>query len=207
MLNGQSIRRSRRVATLGAVLASLLFCAGVTRSDDSIDEHAAHRAAAAAAIRVERANYEVPDVVLENERGEPVALGKLLGTDQPVVVNFIFTSCTSICPVMTATMLQLQHQLSGSQPAPRFISISIDPDFDNAAVLRRYADRYQADWTFLTGKREVVLRVLQAFDAWRGNKGNHVAITLFRRAGSAWTRIEGLSSAGELADLWKQGGP
>ncbi|MGH8261933.1 MAG: SCO family protein [Steroidobacterales bacterium] len=206
MLNGQSIQRWRRSASLGAALASLLFCAGVTRSEDSIDEHAGHRAAAASAIRIEHANYDVPDVVLENERGEPVALGRLLTTDQPVVVNFIFTSCTSICPVMTATMLQLQHKLSGSQPAPRFVSISIDPDFDNAAVLRRYADRYQADWTFLTGKREVVLRVLQAFDAWRGNKGNHVAITLFRRAGGEWTRIEGLSSAGELADLWKQGG-
>jgi len=206
MSNGQSITRWSSVVTLGAALASFFFCAGVTRSADAIDEHAAHRAAAASTIRIQRATYDVPDVVLENERGESVALAKFLTTDQPVVVNFIFTSCTSICPVMTATMLQLQHQLGGSQPAPRFVSISIDPDFDNAAVLRRYADRYHADWTFLTGRREVVLRVLQAFDAWRGNKGNHVAITLFRRAGSEWTRIEGLSSAGELADLWNQGG-
>lgn len=203
MWNAPSIARWRNVIALSATLAGL--GAGVARADDSVDEHAAHRAAAASATRIAHATYEVPDVVLENERGESVALAQLLAADQPVVVNFIFTSCTSICPVMTATMLQLQHQLSGTQPAPRFVSISIDPDYDNAAVLRRYADRYQADWTFLTGRREIVLRVLQSFDAWRGNKGNHVAITLFRRSGSEWTRVEGLGSAGELAQLWNEG--
>lgn len=198
----RSGRARARVAAV-AVAASLLAM-GAAAAAEVADEHAAHRAAAAAAVRIVRVSYEVPDVTLEDERGESVALAKLLASDQPVILNFIFTSCTSICPVMTATMLQLERQLAAEQPGPRFVSISIDPDYDNAAVLRRYADRYNADWTLLTGRRDVVLRVLQAFDAWRGNKGNHIAITLMRRSGSDWMRVEGLNSASELAELWKR---
>jgi protein SCO1/2 len=204
MIQARSQRSPRLLAPTSLLLVLLAAAGAPAIANDSADEHAAHHAAAASAVEVRHAAYEIPDATLQNERGEPVDLVQLLSTDQPVAINFIFTSCTTICPVMTATMLQVQRELAGAQPAPRFVSISIDPDFDSAAVLREYAARYHADWTFLTGKREVILRVLQAFDAWRGNKTNHIAITLLRQSpGTHWTRVEGLTSAQELVELWR----
>lgn len=197
----------------GAV--SLLAAAGMlltaeVRSQDAHgnhaeDPHAAHRAMMAKpSYRVDQVEYSVPDVVLQDEHGNPVRLRTLFASDRPVAVNFIFTSCTTICPVMTATMLQLQRELADRPGKPLFVSISIDPDFDTAATLDAYAKRFGADWTFLTGERGDVLDVLQSFAAWRGSKTNHAAITLFKAPSSGtWTRVEGLASAKQLAEVWR----
>ena len=160
----------------------------------------------APSYQVVDANYAIPDITLQDQQGRPVALRQLLTGDRSIAVNFIYTSCTTICPVMTATMLQMQRELNDTASKPLFVSISIDPDFDTAAKLGAYARRFGADWTFLTGERGEVLDVLKAFSAWRGNKSNHAAVTLFRPAGAKrWTRVEGLASATELVDVWNRG--
>jgi protein SCO1 len=168
------------------------------------DEHAMHRAQMAnAAVTVSERSYAALNATLRDERGKPVELGPLLNGNRPIVLNFIYTSCTTICPVMTATLLQLQQQLSKSDLRPDFVSISVDPDFDSPQILQAYAHRHGAQWTFLTGEAPVVLQTLRQFDAWRGNKVNHAAITLMKLPGAAnWTRIEGLASAQQLAAIW-----
>lgn len=154
-------------------------------------------------VKVVHTAYDLPAVSLVNEAGQSVALQEILGQDRAVVVNFIFTTCTTICPVMTSTMLQLQKVLKDDASQPYYVSISIDPDYDSAEVMRKYAARYGADWTFLTGTSEDITTTLQALDAYRGNKVNHFALTLMRAANqSEWTRVEGLGSAQELADIW-----
>ena len=180
-----------------------------TSESPAADPHAAHRAMMAqatseTAYRVDHAEYVVPDLVLQDEHGKPVRLRELFSGDRPVAVNFIFTSCTTICPVMTATMLQLQQELADQPRKPLFVSISIDPDYDTASTLNAYARRFGADWTFLTGDRADVLAVLQSFSAWRGSKTNHAAITLFKAPDAErWTRVEGLASAKQLAEVWR----
>jgi protein SCO1/2 len=156
-------------------------------------------------VKVEKVNYAIPDVTLTNEAGVQVQLRELLAGDRPLAVNFIFTSCTTICPVMTATMLQLQRQLASDSRPPLYVSISIDPDYDTASVMKSYASKYGADWTFLTGSQNDVMQVLQSFDAYRGSKINHFALTLMHAGGDGeWTRVEGLTSARELARIWRQ---
>lgn len=170
---------------------------------DEPDPHAHHRAMAAD-VRVSRASYDVPDIELRDEQGHSVRLRELLADERPLAVNFIYTSCTTVCPVMTATFLQLQKDLAADPQKPRFVSISIDPDLDTAPVLRDYAGRFGASWTFLTGTSSDVRDALRAFDAWRGNKSNHVALTLLRAPHDReWTRVEGLAPAEHLAHLWK----
>ena len=72
------------------------------------------------------------------------------------------------------------------------------------AAMRAYAKKYGADWTFLTGSPANIMTTLQAFDAYRGNKVNHFALNIMRPAGDEqWTRVEGLTSAAELARVWR----
>jgi len=155
--------------------------------------------AAKGSYRRSSARYEVPDVALVSSNGSEVGLRALLGGG-PVVLNFIFTSCTSICPVMSATFSELRREIGPDRV--RFVSISIDPEHDGPARLREYALRYAPDpsWHLVTGQRETIVRVQQAFDAYRGGKVNHVPLTFLRASGDGpWVRIEGLVPAADLA--------
>lgn len=87
---------------------------------------------------------------LTNVRGEAVALTDLLG--QPVVLDFVFTTCAGPCPTMSANMSRLQDELEGSEAL--LVSVSVDPERDTVEVLGAYAEAYGADsdrWWFLTG--------------------------------------------------------
>lgn len=148
-------------------------------------------------------NYNVPDVELIDESGATVVLDTFLDGDHPVAVNFIFTTCTTICPIMTATFAQMRRELGDEADRIQLVSITIDPEHDTPAVLAQYAKRFDAaaGWSFLTGNSKDVERVLRSFDAWTGTKTNHRPITLMRRQGdSEWVRLEGLTSGTVLAE-------
>jgi len=72
------------------------------------------------------------------------------------VVDFFFTSCPSICPVMSTEMERVQDAFR-DEPMVQIYSISIDPDYDSPEVLSKYAELHGAKagkWFFLTGPRE-----------------------------------------------------
>jgi protein SCO1/2 len=189
---------------LGGLLALLLPLPG--QPHDHGDPHAAHRQMASAAattgyLRSEN-RYATPAVTLTDSRGAPVPLAPLLDADAPVILSFIYTSCTTICPVLTATLSQAQGRLAAAPRKPRLISISIDPDFDTPARLQAYAATHHAhgdDWHFLTGDAAAVVATQRAFDVYRGRKSNHIPVTLLRAsAHSPWVRLEGFTSAADL---------
>ncbi len=62
------------------------------------------------------AAYAIPDVTLTDQNGRPIHLRTLLATDRPVMVNFINTSCTAICPVMSGTFARVQESLGADTP-------------------------------------------------------------------------------------------
>ncbi len=150
--------------------------------------------------------YKIPDVTLTDEEGRRVALRAALEGEQPVILNFIFTTCTTICPVLSATFTQVQQELGPGRDDVRMISISIDPEHDTPERLRVYAERFGAgpQWAFLTGRLDDIVAVQKAFDAYRGNKLNHAPLT-FLRASEAepWMRLDGIASA---ADVMKEYG-
>jgi len=152
-------------------------------------------------------SYVVPDVVLRDQEGRRVNLAKALADPKPVVLSFIFTSCTTICPVLTATMAQTQQSLGPDASDVRMLSISIDPDYDTPARLRQYAQRFHAGegWEFLTGDRADILAVQRAFDAYRGDKMNHVPLTFLRfEPQGPWIRLEGFAGAQELVQEYRR---
>jgi protein SCO1/2 len=194
-----------RTRILALIAAAVLSVSAMSAENVTADPHAKHhKMQRSANLKVESTNYEIPDINLLDESGQPVNLKHIFANDRSVAVNFIFTTCTTICPVMTATMLQMQKELIADANQPHYISISIDPDYDSAAVLRKYADRFGASWALLTGSTDDIMDTLQALGAYRGNKVNHFPLTLMHSANSdEWTRIEGLTSSQELARIWR----
>jgi protein SCO1/2 len=103
--------------------------------------------------RVSDVRYTVPDVALVDTAGAAVELQELLDSGEPVALNFIFTTCTTICPVMTATFAQMRRDLGESAGRVRLVSISIDPEYDRPEVLREYAERFHAGPGWTTSRR------------------------------------------------------
>jgi len=154
-----------------------------------------------------QATYSVPDVTLIDQRGQRVSLTELLDSgNKPVMLNFIFTSCTAICPMMTAIFAKVQSQLGDDAARVQMVSVSIDPEHDTPAELAGYAARFGAgpQWEFLTGSLDDSITVQQAFDAYRGDKMNHAALTLFRATpGSPWVRYDGFADAADLTKEYR----
>ncbi len=152
--------------------------------------------------------YQIPDVNLVDMSGAMVSLRKVLGGDDPVMLNFIYTSCTAICPVMSATFAGVQDQLGAESKKVRMVSISIDPENDTPAKLQAYANKYQAgpQWQMLTGSAENSIAVQRAFDAFRGDKMNHSPATFIRAGGAnqPWVRLEGFASAEDIIKEYRQ---
>jgi len=168
------------------------------------DEHAAHRAAMQKTrYTATTESYTIPDVELIDQLGISVSLRTLLETDQPVALNFIFTTCTTICPVMTATFAQMRRELGNTGSDLRLVSISIDPEYDRPDKLKAYSEQFRAGegWDFLTGDSADIVQVLKSFDSYAGSKMNHQPVTLLKSPGSAtWTRLDGLASGKDLAN-------
>jgi protein SCO1 len=100
--------------------------------------------------------YPVPNASLVDETGKRVQLDAMKGS--VTVYDFIFTSCTGVCPIMTNNMRELTPLVDNEAPV-RFVSISVDPARDTPPVLARYAAAHRNDprWTFLTGDRQTVV--------------------------------------------------
>lgn len=189
--------------TTWTAVSMFLLWAGASVAQDSHDGHAAHKAQMSnSRYTASEADYTVPDVNLVDAHGADVALRDLFESDEPIALDFIFTTCTTICPVMTATFMQLQHQLGDDADRLHLVSISIDPEYDRPEVLRAYAEQFRAggNWTFLTGDSGDIDNVLRSFDAYAGSKMNHKPIYLLKRPGEdTWTRIDGLATSASLA--------
>jgi protein SCO1 len=98
------------------------------------------------------------DIKLMNQLGDSVWLNKDL-QGKILVMNFFFSSCQTICPVLTKNMHMLTKALKKCDTAMQFISISVDPEHDSMLPLRKYANKYDVNhdkWFFMAGKKETV---------------------------------------------------
>jgi len=93
----------------------------------------------------------VPEFSLTNHHGKNITQDDLLG--KVYVVEFFFTTCPSICPVMHKSMVKIQDKYFGN-PNVAFVSVTINPDYDTPEVLNTYARDNNVtnnNWQFLTG--------------------------------------------------------
>ncbi len=153
--------------------------------------------------------YTMPDVVLVNQNGTKVRFRRLIETDKTVVVDFIYGTCTTICPVLSAGFANLQRKLGADSRKIHLISISIDPEHDTPQVMNEYLKNFRArpGWDFLSGSREDIDRVMKAFDAYFPTKMSHRPLDFIKApSSSVWVRLDGLMGTGDLMSEMKKAG-
>jgi protein SCO1/2 len=191
----------RSMAPLATVLVAtaVALSPAVTCAHDA-DAHAHHHQSVPATVR-STAEYVVPDVKLLREDGRTVQLSRELNDGHPIVLNFIYTTCTSVCPLTTQTFAELQDKLGAARDSVHLVSISIDPEQDTPARLHEYAQKFGAgpQWRFYTGTPAASVTTQRAFNVYRGSKMDHAPVTLMRLApGAQWVRIDGFATADQL---------
>ena len=103
----------------------------------------------------------VPEFEFVNSEQETITLNNLKG--KVWVADFIFTTCTMACPMMTGNM-NIIHKKYKKNDDVRLVSISVYPEYDTPEVLTKYASQYDANtsrWYFLTGEESTVKRVIK----------------------------------------------
>jgi len=181
-------------------LLTTLACAPLAGFGQAFAEDHSHHAAPVS-LRRTSADYSLPAVNLIRHDGLRQSLRQALDDGRPVVMNFIYTTCTAICPVSSQVFMQLREQLGSDRDQFNMVSFSIDPEQDTPQRLAVYAKRFGAAgvWNHYTGRQEDCVAVQRAFDAWRGDKMNHTALTLLRsRPGKSWIRVDGFASPDQL---------
>lgn len=104
----------------------------------------------------ETGQHYIPDFKLISHDNLPLGRQEMQG--KITIVDFFFTSCPSICPVMSTEMERVNDAFRNVEEV-QIYSISIDPEYDTPEVLRDYAERHNATpgkWHFLTGDKEEI---------------------------------------------------
>jgi protein SCO1/2 len=212
----EGLTRRQLVATFLALGGASVIRTGhaeATTKDQQHTDHGAHTdhsghmaAARKASCGESEREYLVPDVSLIDTHGRRVPIHRALDDGRPVLLNFVYTSCTTVCPVMTQIFAEVQAKLGPDAQHVHMVSISIDPEFDTPDRLLAYTRQHGVgpQWDFYTGSLEASITVQKAFDAYRGDKMNHLPLTLLRaRRGKTWLRLEGFAGPAEIVDKLK----
>jgi cytochrome oxidase Cu insertion factor (SCO1/SenC/PrrC family) len=143
----------------------------------------------------------IPDIPVIDQNGKRLNFYSDLVKGKTVAINFIFTTCTTICPPLTATFRRVQQELASAAPEAKLISISVDPATDTPERLSDFAGKFKAGagWTFVTGDQTEIASLLSALGARVADKNDHTPMILIGNdMAGYWTRAYGLSSPSAL---------
>lgn len=121
--------------------------------------------------------------------------------DQLVVINFMFTGCSQICPLTTARLSEVRAELGEAAGAVRFVSISVDPLNDTPAAMRKFADgfRIAPGWLFLTGEPDELAVIRDKLGERSREKTQHQSILILANTRTGEWKKD--SSMSEIAHL------
>ena len=134
------------------------------------------------------------DLELVTQDGESVRFFTDVLKDHVVLINFIFTNCGSACPLLTRSLSSVADLLGDDMgETVRFISISIDPERDDPAAMKAFAEKHGANrpgWLFLTGDKAKIDLVVKKLGQYQPDVEAHSTLVL---AGNVperhWTKI------------------
>jgi cytochrome oxidase Cu insertion factor (SCO1/SenC/PrrC family) len=149
----------------------------------------------------------IPDVQVYNQDGKQRSFYSDIVKGNTVAINFIFTTCTTVCPQLTATFRRVQQSLSEGALRVQLISISVDPTIDTPERLHEFATKFKPGpgWIFVTGGKSEIEALLRALGAGLGAKESHTSIILIGNdVTNNWTRISGLSPPAAIVKVIKE---
>jgi len=190
------------VALCGMALVALQGTA--LAHEDHHKGHAAAKKAPEQEVEGKPAQVKLLDITLADQDGKKVRLKTDVIGDRVVVVDFIYTTCTFVCPILSAILSQLQEPLKerlGKDVA--LVSISVDPTTDIPPRLKEYAARYEArpGWIFLTGAKPDVDEILRGMGAYTADSTQHPTMVLVGEGQKGgWTRFYGFPSPEQLLE-------
>ncbi|MFI4940500.1 MAG: SCO family protein [Burkholderiales bacterium] len=187
------------IAFFASGLSTPVFCAEPEDAVTMHDHH--HMMQMMEKTTSQMVEYKLPQVQLVRNDGKTVSFADELNDGRPVLMNFMYTSCTTTCSLASHTLSELQDKLGDWRNRIHIVSVSVDPEQDTPAVLTKYAQKFSAgkEWDFYTGTLEASIAAQQAFNVYRGDKMQHNPVTLIRSApGKPWLRIEGFAKSDEL---------
>lgn len=185
---------------IAAVGCTLLVIGALANAGD-MPAHDADTPVAADAARRILVALTVPELKMVRQDGTQVSLDKELNDGRPVVLNFVYTSCTTICPISSQEFSLLQERLGKDSERVHLVSISLDPEQDTPERLRDYAGHFRAgkEWDYYTGDAAASVKAQLAFGVYRGDKMSHIPVTLLRTApGNQWVRLDGFATAQQM---------
>jgi protein SCO1 len=154
-------------------------------------------------LRVERVRWEgMPEVRLTNQNGDEVGFLSDVLKKRTALISFIYTGCSTICPLVGATIAAVAEDLQKDNSNVAIVSISIDPDWDTPAQLLAWRNLYGdiPEWTLLTGRRPEIDKLLRSLGAYSANLEDHSDILLVGpHSDGQWTRMSSLASPAEVA--------
>lgn len=98
--------------------------------------------------------HRINEFALTNQNGETITLDDV--REKIFVAEYFFTTCLTICPVMTEEMTRVQKKFKGNKDV-KILSFTVDPEIDNVEVMKAYAEKHNAvdgQWHFLTGSKD-----------------------------------------------------
>ena len=149
-------------------------------------------------------SMKIPNAPVLDQNGKQLNFYSDLIKGKTVAINFIFTTCTTICPPLTATFRRVQQDAAARGLNVQLISVSVDPTTDTPERLRDFASKFKAEpgWTFVTGDKAEIDSVLQSLGAAVSNKNDHTPMILIGNDTSDyWTRSYGLTSPTRIVEL------
>ena len=147
----------------------------------------------------------IPDVEVLDQNGRKLNFYTDLVKGRTIAINFIFTTCTTICPPLAATFARVQKELGDKVGRDvHFISISVDPVTDTPERLKAWGAKFHAGegWTFVTGNKPQVDELLRALGASSARREDHTPTVLIGNdTHGSWTRTYGLAKASQLVQI------
>jgi protein SCO1/2 len=197
-------RRQLLLGLLGAGAALLARRTFAGEAMAGMNEHQHHHLAHgenSGMVRRREVSCTVPSLGLRREDGSAAAFPDEIEAGRPVLLNFIYTSCTTICPLVSEVFSRVQEALGAERAAVDLVSISIDPEYDTPQRLAAYARKFGAGphWHFYTSSQATSVALQQAFEVYRGDKMSHEAVTFLHGAAPGrWVRLDGFATAEQL---------
>ncbi len=197
-------RYAATLLTLGMGLSQAVWAADEHAGHDmsGMDPHAHHmHPDPNAAVKRSMMDVTVAATPMVKQDGSKTTLAKELDGKKPTILAFIYTSCTTVCPVTSQILSKTQDLLGADLKKVRILSVSIDPEYDTPERLLAYSKNFgaQAQWQHYSGTLANSVAIQKAFGAYRGDKMNHVPL-MFINGGDKknWVQLEGFPSAEQV---------